>query len=66
MMLDHPNRVLWAREESLASIQQAKMIDLPVQGNQLNDEKGGRASVVDMFVKVINKVFDLNNCLVGF
>jgi len=58
MLVENPNRVLWVREESLSSIQQVKMIDLPVVGNELSDEKGNKANVVDMFVKRVTTQYN--------
>nr|CAB3242339.1 ER membrane protein complex subunit 1 [Phallusia mammillata] len=55
LLVAHPNRLAWQRDESLASISSANMLDLPLSdgdaGIEAEFEEAERTSVPDMFAK---------------
>ncbi|XP_033108081.1 ER membrane protein complex subunit 1-like, partial [Anneissia japonica] len=60
-MVHQPGRVLWCREEGLASVAAVEMVDLPVSDTEakFEDEFGGKEeiSVLEMFLRRLNTQF---------
>jgi len=56
ILLTHPSRIAWQRDEALSSIVHASMLDLPLSdtdaGIEVEFDENPRANVLDMFAKV--------------
>ena len=57
VLVSHPNKALWQRDEALASVVDAAMLDLPLSdvdaGIEAEFEDKGKTNIVQMFTKVL-------------
>ena len=56
VLVSHPSKAVWQRDEALASVVDAKMLDLPLSdvdaGIEAEFEESGKTRIFEMFIKV--------------
>jgi len=63
-LISHPNKALWQRDEALAAVADAAMLDLPLSdvdaGIEAEFEEIGKTNIIQMFTKVLFAILEVH------